>query len=98
MDNSLAQLGSLTYPSGSSWTNPEMIGDSWRVFGIKELDIAGELAGKDFALIKAFVQTQGFADAEIRFMGVEDDDPWAKTGATFEQMIFWPGKSEYAIP
>jgi hypothetical protein len=79
------------YPGGDQTRQAEML-EILTEFGISSP------SGPDWNRIKAFVGTQGFADAESRFMGKDEEDPWAKTGSTFEQMIFWAGKSDYAIP
>lgn len=66
-------------------------------------EILGEfgviIGSSDWTILKTFVNDQGFKDAVGLLMGgTGDQDPWADAGTTLEQMMFWPGKSEYAIP
>jgi hypothetical protein len=67
------------------------------------VEILGEFGVKipsgDFTILQNFVNDQGFKDAVGLLMGgAGPEDPWADAGTTLEQMVFWTGKTEYAIP
>ncbi len=65
------------------------------------IEIAGEFGivtgTKDWNIVVRFVNSSDFQTAVDLFMN-GDNNPWAESGTTLEQAMFWPDMSEYAIP
>lgn len=80
----------IKHPSGPQPAQDQMVGIAAE-FGVAP-------GTSDWKFVLAFVTSQQFRGATDLFMARDDKNPWAKTGGTLEQAMFWVGKTEYAIP
>jgi hypothetical protein len=80
-----------SYPGGDPTDRAEMI----EILGEFGIPISG--SNRDWAIILSFVSSPKFDFGEEWFMA-GNANPWFETGNTLEQSMFWPNKSEYAIP